>query len=68
MRKPCEGGSLRGAASSITITVSRKQTFNGALAETENALVNLNNEQERRNRLQEVVRANQTAFELAQIQ
>jgi outer membrane protein TolC len=35
---------------------------------TENALGNLNNEQQRRNRLQEMVRANQTAFELAKIQ
>jgi multidrug efflux system outer membrane protein len=39
-----------------------------ALEETDNELVNFNNEKDRRNRLQEVVRASQTAFDLAEIQ
>ena len=48
--------------------VTYKSTILTALEETENALVNLNNERERRSRLQEVVRTSQTALELAQIQ
>jgi NodT family efflux transporter outer membrane factor (OMF) lipoprotein len=39
-----------------------------ALEETDNALVNFDNERQRQNRLHEVVRASQTALDLAQIQ
>jgi NodT family efflux transporter outer membrane factor (OMF) lipoprotein len=39
-----------------------------ALEETENALTSYANEQGRRDRLQDVVRASQTAFDLAQVQ
>lgn len=40
----------------------------GALEETENALVNYANEQDRRDRLEAAVRANQTALDLANVQ
>jgi NodT family efflux transporter outer membrane factor (OMF) lipoprotein len=48
--------------------VTYESTVLTALEETDNALVNLDNERERQKRLQEVVRAGQTALELAQIQ
>jgi NodT family efflux transporter outer membrane factor (OMF) lipoprotein len=48
--------------------VTYESTVLTALEETDNALVILDNERERRNRFQEVVRAGQTAMELAQIQ
>jgi NodT family efflux transporter outer membrane factor (OMF) lipoprotein len=48
--------------------VTYESTVLTALEETDNALVNLDNERERRNCLQEVVRASQTTLELAQIQ
>jgi NodT family efflux transporter outer membrane factor (OMF) lipoprotein len=67
------GGKIRSNVAAQTARmkqaeVTYESTILTALEETENALVNLNNEQERRNRLQEVVRASQTALELAQIQ
>jgi NodT family efflux transporter outer membrane factor (OMF) lipoprotein len=48
--------------------VTYESTVLTALEETDNALVNLDNERDRRNRLQDVVRASQTALELTQIQ
>ena len=45
-----------------------RSTVLTALEETENALVGYSNEQERRDRLQRVIRADRTALELAQVQ
>jgi NodT family efflux transporter outer membrane factor (OMF) lipoprotein len=67
------GGQIR---SNVAVQTARmkqaemayESTVLTALEETDNALVNLDNERERRNRFHEVVRAGQTAMELAQIQ
>ncbi len=48
--------------------ITYRSTILTALEETDNALVNFSNERVRRDRLQEVVRASQTALDLAQIQ
>jgi outer membrane protein TolC len=72
---PCiiTGGRIR---SNIAVQKARvKQAFDSyqaavltSLEDTENALVNYANEQERRDRLEATVRANQTALELANVQ
>jgi NodT family efflux transporter outer membrane factor (OMF) lipoprotein len=67
------GGKIRSGVAAQTARMKQAEmtyesTILMALEEADNALVNLNNEQERRNHLQEVVRASQTALELAQIQ
>jgi len=67
------GGKIR---SNVAVQTARMQqaqatyesTVLTALEETDNALVNFGNEQERQDRLQAVVRASQTASKLAQIQ
>jgi NodT family efflux transporter outer membrane factor (OMF) lipoprotein len=67
------GGKVR---SNVAVQTARMQqaqatyesTVLTALEETDNALVNFGNEQERQDRLQAVVRASQTASNLAQIQ
>ena len=67
------GGRVR---SNVAVQVARvkqaqatyESTVLKALEETDNALVNFDNERERRDRLEQVVRASQTALGLAQIQ
>ena len=67
------GGRVR---SNVAVQVARvkqaqatyESTVLKALEETDNALVNFDNERERRDRLEQVVRASQTALDLAQIQ
>ena len=67
------GGMVR---SNVAVQVARvkqaqatyESTVLKALEETDNALVNFDNERERRDRLEQVVRASQTALDLAQIQ
>lgn len=67
------GGKIR---SNVAVQTARmkqaeaayESTVLTALEETDNALVNFDNEKERRNRLQEVVRASQTALDMALVQ
>jgi outer membrane protein TolC len=67
------GGKIR---SNVAVQVARlkqaqatyQSTVLTALEETDNALANFDNERRRRDRLREVVRASQTALDLAQIQ
>jgi NodT family efflux transporter outer membrane factor (OMF) lipoprotein len=67
------GGRVR---SNVAVQVARvkqaqatyESTVLKALEETDNALVNFENERERRDRLEQVVHASQTALDLAQIQ
>jgi outer membrane protein TolC len=67
------GGKIRSNVAVQTARMSQAQatyesTVLTALEETDNALVNYGDEQARRDRLQEVVRASQTAQQLAEIQ
>jgi NodT family efflux transporter outer membrane factor (OMF) lipoprotein len=67
------GGKVR---SNVAVQIARmkqaqatyESTVLRAVEETDNALVNFDNERRRRDRLEQVVRASQTALDLAQIQ
>jgi outer membrane protein TolC len=67
------GGKIRSNVAVQTARMNQarttyESTILTALEETDNALVNLSDEEGRRDRLQEVVRASQTVLDLAQIQ
>lgn len=67
------GGKIRSNVAVQTARMNQAYTTDEstilmALEETENALVNVSGEKGRRDRLQEVVGASQTALDLAQIQ